>query len=671
MENKGESVKADTIKFFEFLEQKKTIFNIPVYQRNYEWSSEQCTQLFEDVEKIISDDFSSKHFLGTIVYVDERGPKLSKYFNIIDGQQRITSFMLFLKATADISHEEELYSEIVDDYLKNPRSEENNKIKLRSVEKDRLVFRKIIEKIPIEVPSKVYENYQLFVNKIQNSHYKPRDFFSALGMIEIVYIELNGNDESENPQVIFESINSTGLSLTASDLIRNFLLMGIDHETQNRLYNDYWIKIEERIPTNKISTFSRFYLTLKFGATVTESRVYEEYKRFFNSNHYSAEVAIKELENYSKYYLWLTNEEIPNNTVNKRIKRINQLKSTVTYPYLMQILKLADDGELSWKDVSIIFETIESYLFRRLITNKKTNVLNKMFAALSREISGDDEKGRLIHELVNKRGNQLFPRDEEFINSFQTIDIYNRKNNLVKLTLEMLESYRTKEPLDFTKMQVEHILPQTLTNEWKVEVKNANDVQIKYGDTIGNLTLTGYNPELSNKIFSEKRALYKQSNISLTRDVAEKYQSWDASTIESRGKELARQALEIWRFPVQTQSIEQPSLSGEHFLDEELNVTGSKPKQLSIDSKDFKVDSWKKLLVNFLDYVWEIDSQTFLNLKKKEALKRLFSNGDTRSAANLLNGDIIETNFSAETILSIIKIVAFEYSIFDDVSYTI
>ncbi|MGX7350950.1 hypothetical protein RU97_GL000335 [Enterococcus canis] len=664
-------MKADTIKFFEFLEQKKTIFNIPVYQRNYEWSSEQCTQLFEDVEKIIQDNFSSKHFLGTIVYVDERGPKLSKYFNIIDGQQRITSFMLFLKAIADISNDEELYSEIVDDYLKNPRSDENNKIKLRSVEKDRFVFRKIIENMSIEEPSKVYENYQLFVTKIKASDYEPRDFFNALSMIEIVYIELNGNDESENPQVIFESINSTGLSLTASDLIRNFLLMGIDHETQNRLYQDYWTKIEERIPTNQISTFSRFYLTLKYGATVTESRVYEEYKRFFNSNRYSAEVAIKELENYSKYFLWLTSEEIPDNMVNERIKRINQLKSTVTYPYLMQILKLADDGALSWKDVGIIFETIESFLFRRLITDKKTNVLNKMFAALSREISIDCEKERLIHELVSKRGNQLFPRDEEFINSFQSIDIYNRKNNLVKLTLEMLELYRTKEPLDFTKMQVEHILPQTLTNEWKVEVKNVNEVKLKYGDTIGNLTLTGYNPELSNKIFSEKRLLYKESNISLSRDVAEKYQSWNASTIENRGKELARQALEIWRFPIQTQSIEQPSLSGEHFLDEELNITGSKPKLLSIANKDLKVDSWKRLLIGFLDYVWEIDSQTFLNLKRKGALKRLFSNRDIRSIGNLMNGDTVETNFSAETILSIIKIVALEYSIFDDVSYTI
>ena len=149
-------MKADTVKFFEFLEQKKTIFNIPVYQRNYEWSKEQCAQLFNDVQNIIEDDFNRKHFLGTIVYVDERGPKLSKNFIIIDGQQRITSFMLFLKAVADLSEDEELYNEILDDYLLNPRSEENDKLKLKSVEKDRIIFRQVIENKPVSLISKIY-----------------------------------------------------------------------------------------------------------------------------------------------------------------------------------------------------------------------------------------------------------------------------------------------------------------------------------------------------------------------------------------------------------------------------------------------------------------------------------------------------------------------------------
>ncbi|AOA00527.1 hypothetical protein BFC22_10690 [Carnobacterium divergens] len=665
-------MKADTIKFFEFLEQKKTIFNIPVYQRNYEWSNEQCLQLFKDVEKIIQDNFSAKHFLGTIVYVDERGPKLSKYFNIIDGQQRITSFMLFMKAIADLSDDENLYDEILDDYLLNPRSGENNKIKLRSVEKDRLVFRKIIENYEVEEASKVSENYNLFLTRIKESEYEPKEFFDALGMIEIVYIELNGNDESENPQVIFESINSTGLSLTASDLIRNFLLMGINHETQNRLYKDYWTKIEERIPTNQISTFIRFYLTLKFGATVTERRVYEEYKRFFSNNQYTPEIAIKELENYSKYYFWLNNEIIPKTTVNESIKRVNLMKATIVYPYLMQILKLGDDEIYTWSDVDKIFGIVESYLFRRSITDKRTNVLNKMFAALSREISTTDEKDRLIVELTNKKGTQVFPRDAEFVNSFQTVSLYNRKNNLAKLVLMMLELYRTKEPISFETIQVEHIMPQTLTNDWKVSVKNANDVQIKYGDTIGNLTLTGYNAELSNKLFSEKSKMYQQSNISLTRELADGYDKWDVSTIEERAKKLSEEALAIWKFPIQIQTEVKSSVAGEHYLDEDVITTGSKPKLLSIEENEYKVDSWKKVLISFLDFVWEFDSQTFINLKKREVLKRLFNpENEVRNPGKLSNGEIVETNFSSETILSIIKIIATEYNIFDNVSYTI
>ena len=302
-------------------------------------------QLFSDVERIIQDNFERKHFLGTIVYVDERGPKLSKYFNIIDGQQRITSFMLFLKAIADLSEDTELYAEIVDDYLLNPRSEENDKIKLKSVEKDRIVFRKIIENQNVEEVSKIFENYNLFVDNIQESQYRPKDFFDALSLIEIVYIELNGNDESENPQIIFESINSTGLSLSASDLIRNFLLMGIDYETQNRLYKDYWTQIEDKIPTNQISTFIRFYLTLKYGVTVNERRIYEEYKRFFIKKKYTPELAIKELETYSKYYYWIFSENVPAKKVNEKIKYINLMKATVVYPYFMEILKLADEAQ--------------------------------------------------------------------------------------------------------------------------------------------------------------------------------------------------------------------------------------------------------------------------------------------------------------------------------------
>ncbi|MBE8787043.1 DUF262 domain-containing protein [Enterococcus hirae] len=664
-------MKADTIKFFEFLEQKKTIFNIPVYQRNYEWTKEQCQQLVKDVEKIIEYDFSTKHFLGTIVYVDERGPKLSKYFNIIDGQQRITSFMLFLKAIADLTNNEELRSEIIEDYLKNPRSDENNKIKLKSVEKDRVVFRKVIENKVVEETSKIYDNYELFLQSIQKSKYTPQEFFSALGMIEIVYIELNGNDEKENPQIIFESINSTGLSLTASDLIRNFLLMGIDHETQNRLYKDYWVQIEERIPTNQISTFIRFFLTLNFGSTVTERRVYEEYKRFFKEHQFTSEEAIKELEAYSKYYQWLNEECIPSKKVNDRIKNINYMKATVVYPYLMQILKLADDGVYSWNEIDDIFSIIESYLFRRSITDKKTNVLNKMFAALSRDISIDKEKNRLVNELINKRGTQIFPRDAEFINSFQSRDLYSRRNHLAKLVLMMLESNRTKETINFDTIQVEHILPQTLTNEWKVALKNANDVQLKYGDTIGNLTLTGYNSELSNKLFIEKSTMYKQSNITLTRELAEKYVKWDEKTIVTRAKELSKEALTIWKFPVNLEEEIASSIDGEHYLDEDVNITGSKPKMISINEKEFKIDSWTKLLTVFLDYVWEFDSQTFINLKKKEALKRLFMSREIKRPKLLSNGEKVETNFSAETILSIVKLIAVEYGIFDNISYTI
>ena len=665
-------MKADTVKFFEFLEQKKTIFNIPVYQRNYEWSKEQCAQLFNDVQNIIEDDFNRKHFLGTIVYVDERGPKLSKNFIIIDGQQRITSFMLFLKAVADLSEDEELYNEILDDYLLNPRSEENDKLKLKSVEKDRIIFRQVIENKPVSLTSKIYENYQYFKECLENSPYEPKQFFDALSVIEIVYIELNGNDDSENPQIIFESINSTGLSLTASDLIRNFLLMGISYDLQSQLYKDYWMSIESRIPTSQISTFIRFYLTIKYGNTVNEKKVYDEYKRFFINEGYSPEKAINELDLYSKFYHWVVNETIPHTPTNEIIKRINLMKATIAYPYIMEILKLNADGAYTWPESNEIFSVVESYLFRRLITDKKTNVLNKLFAALSKDISRDSEKERLVSELVSKAGTQVFPRDDEFVSSLKSIDLYNRRNHLAKLTLTMIENSLSKETVGFDTIQIEHIMPQTLTNEWRLAVPQATEVQLKYGNTLGNLTLTGYNSELSNKLFEEKTHLYRNSNIKMTRELFEKYTEWSESTIIDRANRLSQIALDIWEIPTLIPDVEFTSISGEHFLDEDIVVTGTKPTSLIIDGNEFEAENWKQILVQFLNFTWEFDSSTFGNLASKEALKRVFSSPDEQiNPYKLQNGISIETNFSANSILYIVKIIANEYGISDVVSYTI
>ncbi|WP_326717458.1 DUF262 domain-containing protein [Vagococcus jeotgali] len=663
-------MKADTVHFFKFLEQKNTIFNIPVYQRNYEWSTQQCKQLIKDIEKIIESDFMITHFLGTIVYVNDTGPQLSHYYNIIDGQQRITSFMLFLRAIASVTDDQLLRDEVIEDYLKNLRHSENDHLKLKSIEKDRIAFKAIMED-QVGQGSKLYENYEFFKKHITESEYTAQQFFDALSKVQIVYIELNGNDKGENPQVIFESINSTGLSLTSSDLIRNFLLMGMDYEAQTRLYHDYWVKIESRIPTNQISTFIRFFLTFNTSNVVTEGRVYQEYKRFFEENQLDSETAIQELTLYSLYYQWLNEEQIPNGNVNAHLKHINAMKATVVYPYLMKVLKYTDDGLYSWDETQLIFETIESYLFRRSVTDKKTNVLNKVFAALSRDVSQQNESERLIHELLSKSGNQVFPRDDEFIEALSRTDLYNRRNNIAKLTLMGIESLNNKENVEYDSIQIEHILPQELSNEWKVELKNAQMIQMKYLHTLGNLTLTGYNSELSNKTFAEKKMTYKDSNISMTRDLYQDYATWDEQSIISRAKKLSALATSIWVLPHTSESKEIVSLSGEHYLDEEVNITGSKPRALSILNREFKVDSWKKVLMIFLDFAWEKDSQTFEVLKRKQSLNRLFNSSDPKSPGKLSNGLTVETNFSAESMLSIVKIIAKEYEVYDDVSYVI
>lgn len=657
-------MKADNIALIDFLSQSKTLFEIPVYQRNYEWGETQCRQLFSDLIRSI--ESNNKHFIGAVVYVENSGDKMSHIDIIIDGQQRLTSCMLLLKAIAESDRSVE--EEIEENFLTNRYVSLNDHIKLKPVEKDREAFNAIIDNHygDYNKPSKMIENYKLFLKLVSESKYSGQELFEGMYGLNMVYINLDGGIKAENPQVIFESLNSTGVSLSASDLVRNFLLMQLDSETQERLYKHYWLKIEELFSSNIFTEFIRHYLIMKTNKLVKKEDVYSTYKNFYADNKYNSEKAVADLYEYAKFYDSLLNNTSYSDEFNQIINHINIMDKKVVYPYFMKLMGMEESGDITWDDIVKIGHVVESLLYRRMVCGIPSNGLNRIVVSLTNRIEGNDEFKNLQKRLLKSN----FPDNKEFKSHLIDYQIYNKKRNRAKLTLIILEENRTKETIDFDDAQVEHIMPRKLSNDWKINVPNADAINHQYGGTIGNLTLTKYNQEMSNKIYAEKREYYSESNISLTREVAKNYSKWDKESIIDRANKLADELIKIFPKPKMLDEAVAIDISGEHPIDEELDVTGMKPIRLTIQNNDLPVSSWANCLVVFLDYVWENDSETYDRIKNDSSVgNMIFSK--FRSPKALKNGEKIETNFSANVIAALLAKMSEICGIEDEVSYTL
>lgn len=655
-------VKADSIHLFDFLENGKTIFEIPVFQRNYEWDEQQCSQLFKDLTIAAEDD--QDHFIGAIVYVAETGRKLSHIYRIIDGQQRLMSLMLLLKSLADVN--DQVRAEIQEQYLTNKYLEENNHLKLKPVAHDMEAFEAVMNDRldQYNEPSKVVKNYQYFKKRIQQSEFSSTELYEALNHFNMVYIELTNDAQDENPQVIFESLNSTGVSLSASDLVRNFLLMKLDSDKQSRLYQEYWVKMERIFTTNTFADFIRFYLTMKMHKMINRAKIYPLYKEFYHGQGLDSEEALADLYRFAIFYDQLIHAETGIQELNPILRHINAMDSRVVYPYFFMMLEMTSTGEASQDDVIEVAQIMESYLFRLKVCQLPTNGLNRMVIALCDKAKAvGDYRARLVSLL-----NASFPDDKKFADSLMNVNLYSLRNNLAKLALVVLEESRTKETIDFDDAQVEHIMPQRLNNDWRIELPNANRINEEMGGVIGNLTLTKYNQEMGNKVYSEKKEVYQTSNVSLTREIAAEYPTWNKESIVKRTEQLAQELISIFPRPVDTLQVE--DISGEHTITESIDITGKKPTRLTISDEDIPLDSWRKMLISFMEYIWQLDSRNYEKIKGDSSLnKMLFAS--QRVPEILDNGTSIETNFSANVVLALISKIAEICDIADEVSYTI
>lgn len=443
-------MEARQISIEDFLSSNKTRFIIPVYQRNYDWREKNCLQLFDDIKEASKRENIKSHFMGSIVYVSNSETESIdlKEYVIIDGQQRLTTITLFLKALYDVILDENLKEEIYETYLINKRLDEQNKIKLKPIKKDDESFRKLLKNDfdTIDKNSNIYKNYIFFKEKLLEID-NTIELFKGFKKLFIVHIALNRRDD--NPQLIFESINSTGVSLSQSDLIRNFLLMDKEAEEQTKLFENYWFKIEENLSSENISDFVRDYLTMKQNKIPNKSEVYEAFKKFVYENKFDVKELLDELYEYSKIYKTFLNPK--NEVYALKIQNLKFLKVTVVFPFLIVLVDLYNKEKIDEENLLHSLNIIESYIVRRAICNQATNALNKVFAGLYNELLEIDiyeEKdiAKYINAvLVSKKGTAIFPNNDMFKVDFTSRDMYNIKNK--QFFLGVLENNNNKEKL--------------------------------------------------------------------------------------------------------------------------------------------------------------------------------------------------------------------------------
>lgn len=677
-------MKAKEKKFLHFLEGSDKHFVIPVYQRNYDWKKEQCKQLFDDLIDISTTERT--HFLGSIVSIYHDDGEDREYL-IIDGQQRLTTLSLLLLAIYKILDNNLLNSsvnkeQIRDEYLINKYSKDDKKIRLKPVKNDKDAFSSLfLDEEEYIKDTNITLNYQYFYNRILENKITLDKLFLAIKQLVIVEIELkNGEDD---PQLIFESLNSTGLELSEADKVRNFILMKENSSTQEIFYSNYWNKIE--INTNfRVSDFIRDYLTLKERIIPNKSKVYIHFKKYVQENISKVEDLLIDMLKFSNYYRKIISTKNNTSKINIKLEQINRLENIVSYPFVMEVFDDENEGILVENDVVSILDIIVTFVFRRLICEVPTNALNKIFMVLGKEIKKyKDYEINYVeifkYILTKKRLSQRFPDDDEFAMKFVKKDVYNFKSKNKLFLLEQLENHNNKERVDINNLinegtlNIEHIMPQTLTSVWRKELGTSHEiVHEKYLHTIGNLTLTGYNSKMSNKPFLDKKTMEKgflNSRLYLNSYLKD-IDNWNELSIKKRALSLKNRALELWAYPITSYESEDDKLKLFTLGDDDKNFTGEKILSYRfMEDKEVLIYSWKDFYKNTCTVLYDLDPIMF----RKIIMENNYNYMSSVEADNFKLNDIyLYVNLNIESFLSKLRIIVEQMGLdLNDISFTI
>lgn len=667
-------MKGSECRLIEYMDGSNKRFIIPVYQRNYDWKIENCKQLYDDLVKVIKND-RRNHFFGSMVSVYEPSGK-NMEFLVIDGQQRLTTVSLLLLAMYNlinagilIPKDEFLGNRIYEEYLVDKYQPKETRIKLKPVKNDQKAYGKLFNDTDEYIrESNLTTNYNYFYERIQKQEISIDELFDALFRLEIINITLNNED---NPQLIFESLNSTGLDLSEGDKIRNFILMGLPSKEQDEYYDKYWNRIEECTKYD-VSSFVRDYLSIKQLAIPSQKKIYISFKDYVDSKAIETEELLKDLLAYAKRYEILLSGGTKNKALDACIYRLNRLETTVTRPFFLEVLKLYDENKLDISELTEIFLFTENYLFRRTICDLPGNMLNKIFYMLHREITryeGNDvgyvEKFK--YALLSKKDRARFPDDDEFAERFTGRQIYqmNSKNKIY--IMERLENYSTLEDKDVYghcddgTYSIEHIMPQHLTPAWiKALGEDYEEIHEMWLHRIANLTLTAYNSKYSNSTFEEKKFMkngFEDSGIRMNTYIAKK-DKWTLAELEERNQYLMGRALEIWAAPTTTFKPAVKQMDS-YTLDDDTSLSGRLIARFSYKNTEQPVSSWVEMFQKVLQILYAEDKSVITKLAASTedglALNFTMNEADFKKTVEIGDGIYVWTNTSTQTKLSVLN----------------
>ena len=663
----------------DFIGTNKVLFRIPVYQRNYDWSESNCNRLLDDIYGIMQS--GDKHFLGTIVFMAAKsgGFALREYI-IIDGQQRLTTLMLILKALSAVAKSvgDDCYHEIEEQYLHNKYCDEEFKVKLKPIKSDNNQFLLLLEdKIDeMDEDTHIYHNFMLCKERFERWTEKgtnPSQVLDALTKLEIVEIVLTKGED--DPQVIFESINSTGLELSSADLIRNYLLMNADN--QEKLYENYWLYIEKtlrnKMDYSNLDAFFMQYIVYKTSKPVNNRQLYNSFVKLFKDSGYSQESILKELRYYAEIFgVFVYGSDKYSERINKLLYRLRVLNQTTCYPFLLHVFDDYHQGVITEETVEKILQFILAYLLRRMVCGVPSNTLRGLFTYLYNRIFKVASNKQKYYETLNKflftvSSKDVIPSAAEFERALQKANIYGN-NALCRFLLLDIENGDGKEILQAENLTIEHIMPQTLSADW-IHIRPEDHEE--YLHTLGNLSVTGYNSELSNKSFSEKQDIIRENSkaVILNSDVLDK-ENWTVADIQARAKRLAEIVLTRYKID----RVLDDSIEFEYIetltLDNYDEVTGKKLVSFKLFGETYRQNKYVLMLLDVIKLLNKkcpgklqtlAESNYSFNSTKRKHVHLNLDGSGMRWPWKVTDGIYLEANLSAWSCIRFIENLLAEF----------
>lgn len=664
-------MKANELPIINFLQAQNVQFIIPVYQRNYDWTNNECKALLNDIIAVEKHNRGT-HFIGSIVFIHEGiySTREVRELVIIDGQQRLTTINIIYVALYRFAQDNGLQNDanrLLNMFLTNQYVQhESSKLKLKQTDTNSLAFKAIMNGTENEFNhySNVIENFNYFKSIITLEN------FSTIqnGINRLIFVEISLERGKDDPQRIFESLNSTGLDLSQSDLIRNYILMDLDPKNQNKIFAQIWNPIEENArdvekQKSLVSDYIRDYLTLRNKKIPNKNKVYTEFKKLYNEKDEAYTQELENIKSLSVHYKKFINPStVQDHNIRKELDYISRLEINVAYPFLLQVFEDADNGLISNIELINILKLIQSYTWRRFVVGLPTNALNKIFMSLYAEVDTEEYYDSIALALIKKRGSAKFPTDEDVKTALRDKDLYNIQSKNRNYMFELLENFNNKEYVNTANenITIEHIFPQTPNEDWNKAISTDDYFLFKekYVNTIANLTLSGNNGALSNKSFQDKKTMDKnggEQGYIFSRLWLNQYlktiDNWNVDSYNERFKLIYARFLNVWKYP----DIELPtseSSAEQNIFNAEI-PTSKKLEYFIFEDTKIEENVFAQMYFYVVGKLFEKNSQ--LLVSNQNVFKITRNSVDFRTPQEIANGWYIESNMDSNNKFNVLK----------------